>query len=359
MDLVLLRGPLETRRLEDIARLYGPYNRKYADPGFCARLFNDNPHGYSLHSFVTGEDGRAAGHYAVIPMSILDAGERRLSGKGEAFVVDPVQRRDTVTLDGRTVLCGPALQLALLNDALDRGIDVIHMVAGRDIAVVHRMTGCRALGMSHLRSALVLRPEQLGAREEPDWKATLRAALGAGQRAGSALVRNAWLGGANVRHWTGAELTADRLQRIASELPAPPGWGLAIDVPMLTWMAAAGSLRLIALDDSMGSWALLCTSSGDGRLAEVLAWRERGGVGAAVRLLAAIVECASESKNAIVGFSDHAAPDPHERQRLRAAGRSLLFFEREQPTDLFIRSKRHDYDDPSRLQFTPFLTGIF
>lgn len=360
MDLALLQGPLETRRLQDIARLYGPYNRKYADPDFCARLFNQNPHGYSLHAFVTDAGGQAAGHYAVIPMTMVDAGARGLSGKGEAFVVDEAHRRDTVTLGGRSLLCGPALQLALLDDALARGIEVVHMVAGRDVAVVHRMTGCRALGTQHLRSSLVLRPDQLDAREEPAWKGVLRGAAGAGQRAGSALVRGASLAaGAETRRWTGAELNPERLGRVASQLPPPAGWGLAIDVAMLTWMAAAGSLHLIALDDALESWALLCTSSGDGRLAEVLAWRERGGTGAAVRLLAAVVECAAENGSAIVGFSDHAAPEPDERERLRAAGRTLLFREREQDTDLFIRAKSHDYDDPSRLQFTPFMTGIF
>jgi len=360
MDLVLLEGPLEPRRLEDIARLYGPYNRKYSDPGFCDRLFNQNPHGGSLHAFALDEQGRAAGHYAVIPTDILVRGERKRSGKGEAFVVHEEHRRETVSVAGRRpILCGPALQHTLLEDALERGLEVVHMIAGGEVALIHRITGCRALGTHHRRSGLVLRPGELPAREESGWSRTLRDALGAAQRTASAAMRAAAGSAAGIRNWSGADLTAERLAHIAADLPAPRGWGLAIDVPALAWMARAGTLQLLASDEAMTSWALVCASAGDGRTTEILAWRERGGRDVAIGLLAAAIHTAAELGSVIVGFSETAAPVPEERERLRGAGRTLLLREREQETGMFVRSRNAEYSDPSWLQFSPFFYGIY
>src|SRR5216110_2198162 len=110
MDLELRRGPLDRLWLGVIAKLYGPYNRKYADAGFCDRLFNQSPSGASLHSFLMLPDGEPVGHYAVIPMDIAVRGERRRSGKGEAFVVHEAHRRATALAGGRAVLGGAALQ---------------------------------------------------------------------------------------------------------------------------------------------------------------------------------------------------------------------------------------------------------
>src|SRR5262249_5024151 len=142
MNLVLLEGPLEERWRQAIARLYGPYNAKYADASFVRTLFDENPHRGSFHSFLLDDRGEPAGHYAVIPMDIVVAGERKRAGKGEAFVVRADARRESVAFAGmRPILAGPALQFHLFRHALERGLEVVHMIASGDVALVHRMSG--------------------------------------------------------------------------------------------------------------------------------------------------------------------------------------------------------------------------
>ena len=86
MELELTRGPLDERRLQAVAELYGRFNRKYGDPGFCHRLFDENPQGPSLHALVLDGPDEVVGHYAIVPLDILRDGQRRRAGKGEAFV---------------------------------------------------------------------------------------------------------------------------------------------------------------------------------------------------------------------------------------------------------------------------------
>lgn len=354
MELARLDGPLEDGRLADIARLYGPYNRKYADPGFCRRLFDGTPHRGSVHAFLLA-DGRAVGHYAVIPMEIVARGERRLSGKGEAFVVEADHRRGSVTVGGRPVIAGAALQLAAFDRAAERGLEPIHMIAAGDVAVVHRMSGCRPLGARHRRSSLVLRPDQLA--DAGGSGGVLRHTLSAGQRTASAWMRVAALPRA-VRILSGDALTPGVLERISADLPAPEGWSIAISPEALQWMKRCAELHLLTVDDSFSSWALVTGNAGDGRTLEVLGWRERGGMRDALSLLDAAIRLAGGLGDVLVGVSHRAAPVAEERDRLRRAAGRFLLREREPDTGMLVRTRDPWFLDASHLAFSPFFYGV-
>src|SRR5262249_42011809 len=156
------------------------------DASFVRTLFDENPHRGSFHSFLLDDRGEPAGHYAVIPMDIVVAGERKRAGKGEAFVVRADARRESVAFAGmRPILAGPALQFHLFRHALERGLEVVHMIASGDVALVHRMSGAHPLPTRHRRSGLVLRPAQLAESPRSPWRRALRGVLGAGQRTAS------------------------------------------------------------------------------------------------------------------------------------------------------------------------------
>jgi hypothetical protein len=143
MELELTRGPLGERRLQAVAEMYGRYNRKYGDPDFCHRLFDENPQGPSLHALVLDGPGEVVGHYVIVPLDICRDGQRRRAGKAEALVVHPDHRSATISVAGaRPILIGFAMPLHLYRYALDQGLELVQAIAGPAVGLINRTTGC-------------------------------------------------------------------------------------------------------------------------------------------------------------------------------------------------------------------------
>ena len=362
MEIRLLTGPLDEPWLGAIADLYGRFNGKYGDPSFCRCLFNHNPSGYSLHAFLIHDSGQVVGHYGIIPMDIVVDGQRRRSGKCEAFVVHPDHRDATLAQkQGGPITCGLAMPLHLYRHALEHGLEVVHMVADAEVGLIHRMTGCRGLATRHRRAVLELRPVEVTLASLPAWKRAIRLMLGAGQRLAFGLSYAAtlgWLG--RVRCWSGAEVTSERLARIAADIPPVTGWTLAIDSPTLAWMARTGEVQVFALDDAMKNYAVACGRAGHGDSMEIIYWRQRsGGSRSALRLLGAVVRRARQLGKSAVAYSHGAAWQPSDLSGLRTAGRLLFFHERAQHSGLYVRASDPYYLDPKNLHFTPFFYAAF
>lgn len=361
VDLRLLKGPLDESWLNAIARLYGKYNAKYRDPMFCRQLFNENPHGYSLHAFVVCEREEVVGHYAIIPLDVTVEGERKLSGKGEAFVVEPDYRRAVVNAPGHGPIArssAVALQIHLFRFALENGMELIHMIPTPEIGPLHRMTGCRPLAAEHLWAKLVIgrRPSTSAAHG----RAAMQHALAKLQGWASTLAQGALLARwGKAWKWLGPELSSERLASIAADVPAPKGWSVAIDLPLLRWMKETSELEVVALNEAMENYAVVSRRAGDGGGMEVLLWRQRsGGLRAALRLLSAVVREARRAGKVIVTFSDCAAWQDEERAYLRAAGRLLLFHERRRDAGTYVFTRDRYYIDPGKLHFTPFFYAV-
>jgi hypothetical protein len=361
MELQLLKGPLDDARLAAIADLYGAYNRKYRDVAFCRRLFNENPHGYSLHALLVHESGRTVGHYGAIPIDILVDGERRLSGKGEAFVVHEGHRGATLSLPGEEPMaCGLAMPLHLYRFARNQGMELVHMIADPAVGLIHRMTGCRALPIRHVKARLAVRPLPAPSPDRAAWRTVARTALAAGQSLLSGIAAGALAGGPAARVWRGADLTPAALARIAADACPGAGWTVAVDAPLLAWLGSTGDLDVIALDEAMDDYAVVCGRVGDAPAREIVLWRQRsGGIPAAVRLLAAVVRHARHLGDATVACSHGAAWDAAELARLRAAGRHLFFHESERSANLYVHTADRYYLDAQNLRFTPIFYSVF
>lgn len=91
-DLDLVKGPLDEAGLAEVAELYGKTDGKYGSVEHCRLLFNANPFGPALHAFARHE-GRAIGHYCLIPYDMMVKGQRVRAAKGEALHVDEAFRR--------------------------------------------------------------------------------------------------------------------------------------------------------------------------------------------------------------------------------------------------------------------------
>jgi hypothetical protein len=361
MELRLLKGPLDDARLAAVSGLYGAYNHKYRDVAFCRRLFDQNPHGYSLHALLADDSGATVGHYGAIPMDILVAGERRLSGKGEAFVIHEAHRGTMLALPGEEPMaCGLAMPLHLYRFAREQGMEVVHMIADPAVGLIHRMTGCRLLPIRHVKARLALRPPPVAAPGQAAWQAVARAGLAAGQSLLAGVAAGALAGGPPPRVWRGAELTPQVLARLAADARPQAGWSLAVDAALLAWLAATGDLDVVALDEALDDYAVVCGRVGDAPASEIVLWRQAsGGLPAAVRLLAAVVRHARARGDATVAFSHAAAGDAAERSRLHAAGRRLFFHESERRANLYVHADDGYYLDAQNLRFTPLFYSVF
>jgi hypothetical protein len=362
MELELIRGPLDERRLRAVAELYGGFNRKYGDPGFCHRLFDENPQGPALHALVLDGPGEIVGHYAIVPLDIVRDGQRRRAGKGEAFVVRPDQRSAMLSVEGaEPIPIGLAMPLRLYRHALDQGMELVHMIASPEVGLIHRMTGCRSLGVRSSRVGLGVRPGVPPAAGEPAGAHAVRSALTLAQCAASSLARAVTLSGlGRVRHQPVATLDAEALARIVLDARVAEGWTLAVDAPVLTWMARTGGLEVVALDDGLEDYAVVAARAGEGRVMETVLWRQRSrGLRPALRLLAAVAGRAGEQDDLRVEVSLAAAVEGEERERLRAAARLLCFRERAQVPGMVLFTADDYYLDPQNIRFTPFFYAIF
>ena len=362
MDLELTRGPLGERRLKAVAELYGRFNRKYDDPAFCRRLFDENPQGPSLHALVLGGPDEVVGHYAVVPLDIFRDGQRRRAGKGEAFVVRPDLRTATVSIGGAEAIpIGFAMPLQLYRHALEQGMELVHMIAGPEVGLIHRMTGCRSVDVRSSRVGVAVRPGVPSAAGEPAGAHVARSALALAQCCTSSLARAvtlSWLGG--VWHRPIAALDAEALARIALDARVTDGWTLAVDAPVLTWMAKTGGLEIVALDDGLEDYAVVAARAGEGRVMETVLWRQRSrGLRPALRLLAAVTTRAGRLGDLRVEVPLVAAVEGEERDRLRAAARLLGFRERAQLPGMYVFTTDRYYLDSRNLRFTPFFYATF
>ena len=362
MELKLIRGPLDVRWLGAIAGLYGEFNRKYRDPGFCRDLFNGNPYGYSLHAFVVDGEGEAVGHYAVVPLDVVREGQRRRAGKGEAFVVRPDRRADSVAVGGaEPIAIGMAMPLHLYRYALDQGMELVHMIASQEVGLIHRMTGCRRLEVHQVRATVAALPFGYPSGAPSGGARAAHALLAFGQWGVSGLAdlaTFAWLG--PVRHRSGAALDGRLLARIVQDLPAVDGWTLAVDPSVLAWMAKTGDLQFLALDRGFDDYVVCAGRAGDGRALEVALWRQRSpGPRAALRLLAAVANRARRLGAPMAAVPLAAAGCEEERMRLRAAARLLCFRERAQTAGMYVFTADGYYLDPGHLRFTPFFYATF
>ncbi len=362
MELELLKGPLDDRRLAAIAGLYGRFNPKYLDPGFCRLVFNENPQGYSLHAFLVAAAGEIVGHYGIVPMDVTVDGRRARSGKGEAFVVHPDHRGDSVTVgDDEPMTCGLAMPLYLYRFAANEGLELVHMLTSPDVGQLHRMTGCRSLHVPFERDSLTLRPGGAHASHPLAPRVLAETALAVAQSvaAGAALALLGLLPG-RPRQWTGSAIPSAWLARLEEELRPETGWSLALDVGTLGWLARVGNLQVIALDDAAGDYVLVCPRSDQDRIMEVLLWRQGAkGLRTSLRLLAAVIRSARTSGNGVVTFSSGVTRSAAAFGALRAASRLVGFWGRRSSKTMYVYTADRRFLELSNLRFSPFFYAVF
>lgn len=157
LKLFLLKGPLPPEMIGEIARLYGKYDSNYASPSFCEHLFNQNPLGYSYHAFIKNFE-KVVGHYGMIPSEISVKGQKMVSLKGEAFVVEKEQPVKTILFEEKKIPLGYALSKGLTDYAFSQqDVSLIHLMSPKSVARIHQRSGCKEKSISETFFSYLIR----------------------------------------------------------------------------------------------------------------------------------------------------------------------------------------------------------
>jgi hypothetical protein len=330
-------GPLDEDGLRDVARLYGPVDAKYTRAPFLDNLLCAGPAGPALHVFADAADV-PVGHCCVVPQPARRGDEALLAGKVEAFVVD---ERFREVLHGGTPLAIAVLnRLYHLSD--ERGIDVLHAYATRELGLLHRLLGFRSVEVGEPTLVSLFPRAELRRRRLPEL--TLAVAQ-AGTRAAARRL-------ANVRVRPPEATDGD----LAETPPAADAWTVPGEA-VWDWYMRSSLLRVVEAEGRRGFRALIQSGAPGGGI-QLLSWRPTSAGGAAgLAALAACSHIASRERASAFRYQPWSSAGGN--GGLRRAGRLLGLVPHRDMTTLYVRSKRPELTAPGAVALTPFFYATF
>ena len=336
IELRLFRGAPGDEETNAIVDLYGPSDRKYAEPRFVRHQFAENPFGWSLHVFAY-DGARAIGHCALLPLPARIGDETVASGKFEAFVVDPEYQSSTLAEGG---LVGLGLLAELYTGAEEAGFAILQDLAQPELGLMHRMHGAHRVPVPWQTLVGVGNLDTLGTLGTG--RALAATGLAFGQRAAQ-LLSAPISGGAVVRAVE------------ASDEP-PPLRGLRSSTwtleaaDMWEWLARSGLLAWV--EEPSGGRALVRVPGPAAQAAELLDWRPgRRRLAGAIATITAAARLGREGRSIRIA-------NPSGDEDLRRAARLLGFLPARDPLTLYVKSLRFDID-ATDVAVTPYFFATF
>jgi hypothetical protein len=319
VDVTAVPGPLDARRLQWIAELYGAVDPKYRDRAQLEHLFLASPAGPGLHAFALDGE-RPVGHCAVVPMTARRDGLPLLVGKVEALVVAAPYRGRR---DGAPPLA-VELRERLYALADERGIEVLHAYVRPAVGRVLDLVPVRAGPRSFVA---VLRPDAVAgkARVPAAGLAVIQGGLRAIARP---LARSRF----SVRR-----VDAEDRDLVQGPPAASGAWTVCAN-DVWAWCREAPALRVLAMTGSDRGRALVQLPGGRGDALRVVAWRsDRPTLRGAIGVAAAAARLAHDQYAGRVVYQPW-SEEVHGRT-LAHACRLLGFVEREDFATLYVRGR--------------------
>jgi hypothetical protein len=329
--------------LDAIAGTYGTVDGRYASREFCRAVFNGNPHGYSHHAFV--RDGeQVVGHYAVVPVRVRARGATLISGKGEAlFLAEPYRAR-SLPLPGGAVPAGIALMSALHDHAGAAGIALLHNITSREIGMMQRMQGFRALHVTLDQRHFLIRPGELSAVRQAPARAYAARALSLAQRALLALARTLPSPAVDVEAPVNAERHSAALAAAGGDRVA---WTISWDPETLAWLARLGRLKVVSIADRPDQFAVV--SSGD--IGEVVLWHvPPTAAGSGLAILRALVGRSARDGGHVVSVTRRVAAGAGPSLKLTLG--ALGFVPQRIPLTIYVKADDDFFMRSENLHFT-------
>ena len=344
LALSVVRGPLPDRDLDAIAATYGARDARYAQRGFLATLFNENPFGFSVHAFLC-DGNEIVGHYAEIPIRVQARGATVTSGKGEALFLAERHRKTAVSTPGGEALPALAMMNAVHERALNEGCAFLHCITNPGVGMLLRMRGFKALRLDRPERQFL--PEAATGRRL--WsRASAWRAVSAGQRF--------LLGGARswLRTTAGPAVEIDspahadfHLEALAAAAPGDTGaWSISRDIETLRWMRRLGRLQFVSVEGEPERFA--CVTTGHTR--EIVLWSvPPGDRRIALAILCGLLGASVRDGARSVALPRHLASS--EDPSLRNLPRWLGFLSRQVPITLYVKSRDPFYLEAGNVAF--------
>lgn len=337
VEVTVVDGPLDERRLGWVADLYGAVDPKYRRPEYLEHLLLRGPAGPALHSFALAGEV-PVGHAAVVPMSGRLGARSFRAGKLEALVVAEAYRGRR----GGPVPVARTLLERLYERSDARGIELIH-------AYVLPPVG-RAIGFTPLADVAapslvaLLRPRPSGRHAAERALIWFQRAI---RRAADAAERLFRSGPCDTVVRPVAERDADLL---TTPLLSNGSWAVVAD-DSLDWYAAAASVRVLELGGAHGSRGLVQLPDSPHEPLRVAAWRSKtDGLRAAIHFLLAAARLAEAT-----GAASLRLQQPRPERNLSRAARGLGFVPRDDLTTLWVRTQDSSLATPGAVVSTPML----
>ena len=362
MEIKVIKGPLDAEMLGAVARLYGTYDKKYSSIDFCRTIFNENPSGYSFHSFAYVE-GKAVGHCATIPMEIYVNGKTELSAKAEALFLEGEHRSKLIKEGNLEVPAVVSIAAYLYKSTLEEpSIKVIHGICDDVIGLIHRMAGCKRRTARQTKYMFISSPKFIS-----DSGSSLRKklALGAVFVLQQILLNFFYvvllisLKLSSYRHIVGDSNQPIQFMTIPPDaLTNENTWTLARNAANFSWFFKTGLFETVTTKDPIRQCAVIRRNLEDGHDLEIVAYNSVGGGGfEALGLLYCIIKRAKETKAGRVVFYDSAL---HEKKAgVQLASRLLGFVSRNEEALIFLKSNDSFFLRRDSVLFTPLLHGVF
>ncbi len=362
MEIRVTRGPLDAEKLGAVARLYGAYDKKYASIDFCRLIFNENPSGYSFHSFAY-EDDRIVGHCATIPMEIYAGNKTELSAKAEALFLEGTYRSARLQEGNLEVPAVVGIAAYLYKATLEEpSIKVVHGICDDVIGLIHRMAGCNRRAVRQRKYLFITSPGFVFRSSGSPARKMALAVVFAVQQALWGFFSAVLL--VSLRLFSYRHTAGESGQPIES-MTAPPEtlisenqWTLARNEANLSWFFRTGLLETVATRDPVRQCAIIKKNAGPGQDLEIVAFNSTGGgILDSVGLLYHVIKRARKLKAGRVVFSDLAL---HEKKKgLELAGTLLGFAGRDEEALIFLKSRDSFYTKKGSVSFTPLLHSVF
>jgi hypothetical protein len=339
MKISALEGPLESSKLEWIARLYGAADPKYRSAAQLEHLFVRSPAGPALHAFAL-DGSRPVGHCAIVPMPAREGVRRLTVGKVEALVVEPAYRGRR----GEEPPLAVQLRQALYALADLRGIELLHAYVRPEVG--------RLLDLSPIR---VGRPS-LVAVIQPRAVQTPRLRAAAGgifllQSTATAVARMV-VGPEEPKPALRAPTAED--EDLVRTPPPPSGRWTVLAEDTWSWLRSAPSLRVLEVAGAGRARLLVQLPGGAGGTLQLVSWSsERPTTRSALRVLTAAHRLARKSGAGRLRFQPWL--DGPRTDALALACRLLGFVRRDDFSTLYVRAREPALARPDSVAATPLL----
>lgn len=356
ISIKVFKGPVDEDAVRAISRLYGKFDSRFSDFEYCRIKFNENPFGYSYHSFAYDDD-IVVGHCSVIPIKIVKGMKEIKSGKSEAMVLAEKYRKLTVA-DGESNL--PILMkmiIKLYDLAIEDGVDPIHAISlNPGVCMINRLCGFKKLPLTSRIFFNVISHKEMEKSAETALQKTV--------------IKIIFVFGNLLYELNNAvnslSLFSDKSFSIDKKSPkklsfrkvyTEKQWGILLDESTTSWFFRTGRLLNVAFRNNEDSVILWESTKPENSL-WVVAWKISN-PRLYSKVFIRIINYAKKRNKSCVVFPEFSIPCGKKQRKTVISNFIRFFFPwMEMNFDIYVKSKNPEYFSDKNIDFNAFFLSL-